>query len=275
MPVVALYDEAMSNAPAPERIAKFLSAAGVASRRVAERMIEEGRVAINNEIVETPATLVTKSDIVTVDGTVVDRPKRTRLFAYHKPTGVIVSTKDDKGRKTLENALPSSLPRVVPVGRLDINSEGLLLLTTNGDLAQWLMRPTGAGYKRHYKVRVYGELEPWQLQKMQRGMSIDGVDYAGAQVRRAAGKGRNVWYDVILSEGKNREIRKMFGAFNIMVSRLMRLQYGPFQLGALPKGAVAEIPFHQVQKMIQEMESKHAARDEASPRPNRKTARRN
>lgn len=271
----------MTSTPAPERIAKFLSAAGVASRRVAERMIEEGRVSINNEVVETPATLVTKSDIVTVDGAVVDKPKRTRLFVYHKPVDVIVSTKDDQGRKTLEKALPSSLPRVVPVGRLDINSEGLLLLTTNGDLAQWLMRPTGAGFKRHYKVRVYGELESWQLNKIQHGMTIEGVQYAGAQVRRSAGKGRNVWYDVVLGEGKNREIRKLFGAFNIMVSRLMRLQYGPFVLGALPKGAVAEIPYHEVQKLIRMMEdgdaepreATRARRDGPSPKTSRKAAR--
>lgn len=258
-----------------ERIAKFLSAAGVASRRVAEVMIEEGRVSVNNEVLTTPAFLVDKGDLVVVDGQLVERPSRTRLFVYHKPTGVIVTSKDPQGRKTLDKALPPGMPRVVPVGRLDINSEGLLLLTTDGELAQWMMRPAAdtrsAGWKRIYKVRVYGALEEWQLKKMRGGMTVDGVKYAGASVVPSGGKHRNVWYDVTLTEGKNREVRKLFGAFNIMVSRLMRLQYGPFTLGSLPRGAVSEVPYHQVKKLLEEMEKGRRDADDAparrSPRP--------
>lgn len=249
-----------------ERIAKYLSAAGVASRRVAERMIEEGRVSVNNEVLDTPAFLVGPDDLVVADGMLVERPKRTRLFVYHKPTGVIVTANDPQGRKTLDKALPPGMPRVVPVGRLDINSEGLLLLTTDGELAQWMMRPShdtrSAGWKRIYKVRVYGALEEWQLKKMRGGMVVDGVKYAGASVVPAGGKHRNVWYDVTLTEGKNREVRKLFGAFNIMVSRLIRLQYGPFTLGNLPKGAVSEVPYHQVKTLIEQMETGSREREE-------------
>lgn len=233
-----------------ERIAKFLSAAGVCSRRDAERMIEAGRVAINNEVLTTPATLVTAGDLVTVDGELVEKPRRTRVFVYYKPAGVIVSARDAKGRKTLEKALPAGMPRVIAVGRLDINSEGLLLLTTNGDLAQWLMQPKGAGYERVYKVRVYGELEDWQLGKMQRGMTVDGVNYAGAKVVRGGGRSRNVWYTVTLKEGKNREIRKLFGAFNIMVSRLLRVSYGPFDLGTMQEGMVSELKPFEVKQLM-------------------------
>ncbi|MCP5405320.1 MAG: rRNA pseudouridine synthase [Pseudomonadaceae bacterium] len=233
-----------------ERIAKYLSACGVASRREAERMIEEGRVAVNNEVLTTPAHLVGDNDLVTVDGMLAEKPKRTRVFVYYKPTGVIVSSKDEKGRKTLNKALPDGMPRVVPVGRLDINSEGLLLLTTNGDLAQWLMRPSGAGYERHYKVRVYGALEEWQLAKIRRGMTVDGVKYAGAKITHTGGKGRNVWYNVTLSEGKNREIRKLFGAFGIMVSRLLRTDYGPFSLGNLQPGMVSELKPFEVKQLM-------------------------
>ncbi|MFZ2620108.1 MAG: S4 domain-containing protein, partial [Alphaproteobacteria bacterium] len=190
-----------------ERIAKFLSAAGVCSRREAERWIEQGRVSVNNEVLTTPATLVGDDDLVVADGQLVERQKRTRLFVFHKPTGVIVTRNDPEGRKTLEDSLPPGMPRVIPVGRLDINSEGLLLLTTNGELAQWLMRPAkgkqSAGWERHYKVRVYGELAPWQLAKIRKGMDIEGVHYAGAKITHTGGSGRNVWYDVVLTEGKN------------------------------------------------------------------------
>ncbi len=243
-----------------ERIAKFLANAGVCSRREAERYIADGRVSVNNGVIDTPVTLVDGNDLVVVDGMPVDKPKRARVFLYHKPVDVIVTSKDPEGRKTLDKALPKGLPRLMPVGRLDINSEGLLLLTTHGDLAQWLMRPTGAGWKRIYKVRVYGRLEDWQLKKMQRGMMVDGVQYRGADVRLVAGKGRNVWYQVTLTEGKNREVRKMFAAFGIMVSRLIRLQYGPYLLGDIPAGRVVELPVRQVEALMGEMgEFEHAS----------------
>lgn len=247
-----------------ERIAKFLSAAGVCSRREAERWIEAGRVAVNNEVLTTPAVLVGSADLVTVDGELVEKPSRTRVFVYYKPTGVIVSAKDAKGRKTLEKALPAGMPRVIAVGRLDINSEGLLMLTTNGELAQWLMQPKGAGYERVYKVRVYGELEDWQLKKMRNGMTVDGVRYAGAKVARSGGSGRNVWYTVTLREGKNREIRKMFGAFNIMVSRLLRISYGPFDLGTMREGMVSELKPFEVKQLMAAFEASNA------PKPGRR-----
>ena len=252
-----------------ERIAKFMSAAGVCSRREAERWIEEGRVSVNNEVLTTPAFLVGDDDLVVVDGQLIERQKKTRLFVYHKPTGVIVTRSDPEGRKTLQDALPNGLPRVIPVGRLDINSEGLLLLTTNGELAQWLMRPAkgrkSAGWERHYKVRVYGELGLWQLAKIRKGMVIDGVQYAGANIRHTGGSGRNAWYDVVLTEGKNREIRKLFGAFNIMVSRLLRVQYGPYTLGNLPKGAVSEVKAHEVKALLDEMEASEKPKPAAKP----------
>ncbi|MFZ2586671.1 MAG: pseudouridine synthase [Alphaproteobacteria bacterium] len=238
-----------------ERIAKYLSAAGVCSRREAERWIEEGRVFVNNEQLTTPAFLVGDDDLIVVDGQLVEKPKRTRLFVYHKPTGVIVTRSDPNGRKTLDKALPPQLPRVIPVGRLDINSEGLLLLTTNGELAQWMMRPQGAKWERHYKVRVYGELAEWQLKKIRTGMDVEGIRYAGAEIVKTGGSGRNVWYNVMLTEGKNREIRKLFGAFNIMVSRLLRVQYGPYTLGTLPTGAVSEVKAFEVKKLLEEMEA--------------------
>jgi 23S rRNA pseudouridine2605 synthase len=224
-----------------ERIAKWLARAGVASRRDAERMVAEGRVTLNNSKTLHPATFVSAGDIVVVDGIVVDAPERTRLWRYHKPVGLVTTHRDPQGRPTVFEKLPPMLPRVVSVGRLDLTSEGLLLLTNDGALARKLELPA-TGWIRRYRVRVHGLPDQRRLASLAKGIDIDGIRYGPIDAGLDSRKGDNAWLTVSLHEGRNREIRRVMAHLGLTVTRLIRIAYGPFQLGTLPRGAVDEVP---------------------------------
>jgi 23S rRNA pseudouridine2605 synthase len=228
-------------ARAGDRIAKWLARAGVASRRDAERLIAEGRVALNGTKIDHPATFVTTGDIVQVNGAVVDTPDRARLWRFHKRDGLMTTHKDPEGRPTVFEKLPKDMPRVVSVGRLDLNSEGLLLLTNDGALARQLELPSN-GWIRRYRVRVHGDIEPAALAALANGVTIEGTKYAGIEAGLDSRKGSNAWLTVSLREGRNREIRKVMAHLNLSVTRLIRIAYGPFQLGNLDRGELAEVP---------------------------------
>ncbi|NNM56131.1 pseudouridine synthase [Acidocella sp.] len=223
-----------------ERIAKFLSRAGVASRRDAEAMILAGRVRMNNAPVEHPAVFVGPTDIVVVDGKAVAQPERTRLWRYHKPDGLVTTHKDPEGRPTVFEHLPKDLPRVISVGRLDLTSEGLLLLTNDGALARQLELPS-TGWLRRYRVRVHGGVDPKKLTRLAEGMVVDGVKFGPIEASVDSVQRANTWLSVSLREGKNREIRRVMDALLLPVTRLIRVAYGPFQLGLLAKGEVEEV----------------------------------
>ncbi len=224
-----------------ERIAKWLARAGVASRRDAERMLAEGRVRLNGTAVTHPASFVRNDDIVQVDGAVVSAPEGTRLWRYHKPDGLVTTHRDPEGRPTVFERLPPELPRVISIGRLDLTSEGLLLLTNDGALARRLELPA-TGWLRRYRVRVHGRPDPRALAALARGVTIEGVRYGPVEAGLDAVKGENAWLTIGLREGRNREVRRIMAHLNLPVSRLIRVAYGPFQLGNLPRGAVEEVP---------------------------------
>ena len=230
----------MDEAPKGERIAKFLSRAGVASRRDAEAMILAGRVRMNNAPVEHPAVFVGPTDIVVVDGKPVAQPERTRLWRYHKPNGLVTTHKDPEGRPTVFEHLPADMPRVISVGRLDLTSEGLLLLTNDGALSRQLELPA-TGWLRRYRVRVHGGVDPKKLTRLAEGMVVDGVRFGPIEASVDSVQRANTWLSVSLREGKNREIRRVMDALLLPVTRLIRVAYGPFQLGLLAKGEVEEV----------------------------------
>ncbi len=223
-----------------ERIAKVMAAAGLCSRRVAEQWIAAGRVSVNGTTLTTPACLVDESDTIVVDGKPLGGKQESRLWCYHKPTGLVTTHKDPQGRPTVFGSLPAYLPRVVSVGRLDLNSEGLLLLTTDGELARILEHPS-KGWKRKYRVRVHGTMTPEIQTKLAKGVTIDTIRYAPCDVVIERTQGTNTWLLITLTEGKNREIRKLMEHFGLKVTRLIRITYGPFQLGNLEKGEVREV----------------------------------
>ncbi len=223
-----------------ERIAKFLARAGVASRRDAEKLVADGRVRLNNEPVTHPATFVQPGDLVQANGTLVDPPERARLWRYHKPTGLVTTHRDPEGRPTVFAALPATLPRVVSVGRLDLNSEGLLLLTNDGALARRLELP-GNAWLRRYRARAYGHVEPAALAALANGVEIEGVRYGPIEAGLDSRKGDNCWISVSLREGRNREVRRVLQHLGLRVTRLIRIAYGPFQLGNLAAGAIDEV----------------------------------
>ncbi|MFT8972193.1 pseudouridine synthase [Zymomonas mobilis] len=223
-----------------QRIAKLLSRAGIASRRMIEAMIEEGRIAIDGVTVEKPATLLTSLDGVTVDGKPVNAPTETRLFLYHKATGLLTTERDPEGRKTIYDRLPADLPRVMPVGRLDMNTEGLLLLTTDGGFKRMLELPA-THIERCYRARVFGDVSQDQLEELIEGVTIDGIHYGSIDANLERRTGRNGWVEMKLHEGRNREVRRVLGYLGLQVSRLIRISYGPFLLGDLPVGAVEEV----------------------------------
>jgi len=229
----------------PQRIAKLLARAGVASRREIERMIEERRIAINGAPVETPATLLTSLKGVTVDGKPVAAPEPTRLFLYYKPKGLLTAERDPKGRPTIYDRLPAGLPRVMPVGRLDLNTEGLLLLTTDGEFKRQLELPA-TGVERIYRARAYGNVSQEKLEDLIDGIEIDGVRYGSIDANMERRTGANVWIMMKLREGKNREVRRVLEHLGLEVSRLIRVAYGPFELGDLQPGEVGEILQHQI-----------------------------
>ena len=228
-----------------QRIAKLLARAGVASRREIERMIADGRIAIDGKPVETPATLLTSLRGVTVDGNPVAAPAPARLFRYHKPTGLLTAASDPKGRATIYDRLPSGLPRLMPVGRLDMNTEGLLLLTTDGELKRQLELPS-TGVERSYRARVFGDISQERLEELIHGIEIDGIRYGAIDANLERRTGRNGWVEMRLTEGKNREVRRVLEHLGLQVSRLIRTAYGPFPLADLPVGAVDEIRQHDL-----------------------------
>src|SRR5580698_10037721 len=223
-----------------QRIAKVMARAGLCSRRDAEGWIAEGRVSVNGEVLTSPAFNVSASDDVRVDGKPLAAPERTRLFLFHKPRGLVTTARDPDGRPTIFENLPEDLPRVVAVGRLDINTEGLILLTNDGGLARVLELPATA-WLRRYRVRAHGEIEQALLDPLTNGVTIDGVDYAGIEAVLDRSQGSNVWITMGLREGKNREIKKVLEHLGLAVNRLIRVSFGPFQLGELEEGAVAEV----------------------------------
>lgn len=225
----------------PERIAKVLARAGLCSRREAERWIESGRVAVNGRVLDSPAVNVGPQDRITVDGKPIPERPPTRLWRYHKPRGLLTTTRDPEGRPTVFEKLPEELPRVVAVGRLDFNSEGLLLLTNDGELARRLELPS-TGWTRRYRVRVFGKVDPAQLAALEKGVTVDGVKYGPIRATLDRQQGDNAWLTMALTEGKNREVRRVCEHLGWKVSRLIRVAYGPFQLGALAPGAVEEVP---------------------------------
>jgi 23S rRNA pseudouridine2605 synthase len=231
---------ASASTPRPERIAKFLARAGLGSRRDAERWIAEGRVEIDGTVLTTPAATVTAASRVRVDGRTVAPPDRPRLWRYHKPKGLVTTHRDERGRPTVFAALPQGLPRLVSVGRLDLASEGLLLLTNDGALARRLELPQ-TGWLRRYKVRVHGSVDPARLAALAGGTTVGGIRYGPIRAELEHVQGSNAWIAMTLAEGKNRELRRVLDALDLTVTRLIRLSYGPFQLGHLERGAVAEV----------------------------------
>ncbi len=231
----------MTDAARGERIAKWLARAGVASRRDAEKLVAEGRIRLNNAPVTHPATFVTGDDIVVVNGAAVESPERTRLWRYHKPAGLMTTHRDPEGRPTVFDKLPQGMPRVVSVGRLDLASEGLLLLTNDGGLARRLELPA-TGWIRRYRVRVHGRPQEAALAALKRGVTVEGVRYGPIEAGLDAVKGDNAWLTLSLREGRNREVRRVMAHLGLPVTRLIRIAYGPFQLGTLPRGAVEEVP---------------------------------
>lgn len=234
-----------------DRIAKLLARAGIASRREVERMIEDGRVKLNGEVITTPATLLKSLRGVSVDDKAVGPIAPPRLYRFHKPAGLITAERDPTGRPTiytaLRNALPEGTPRVMPVGRLDVNTEGLLLMTNDGELKRALELPS-TGIPRTYRVRTFGEITQSRLEELMQGIEIDGVRYGPINANLERSAGRNKWIEMTLTEGKNREIRRVLEHLGLEVSRLLRTKYGPFELADLQRGSVVEIPQVQVER---------------------------
>ena len=236
----------MSQAPssfAGERIAKILARSGVCSRRDAEKLIADGRVTVDGKILASPAINVTPDQIIEVDDKRIQAAEESRVWRYHKPAGTITTAKDPQGRPTVFEKMPPEMPRVVSVGRLDFNTEGLLLLTNDGELARHLELPSNA-WIRHYRVRVYGDVDPAKLKSVANGVTISGIKYEPIKIAIEEGKedASNKWLSVTIREGKNREVRKIMEHLDLQVTRLIRTAFGPFPLGKLSRGAIEEIP---------------------------------
>ncbi|MEO0393190.1 MAG: pseudouridine synthase [Pseudomonadota bacterium] len=232
------------NAPKAERIAKRMARAGLCYRREAEAWIEAGRVRVNGKLLKTPAHTVTDRDCIDVDGKPLPQAEQPRVWRYHKPTGIVTTNHDPQGRPTIFDNLPKSLPRVITVGRLDLNSEGLLLLTNDGEIARKLELPS-TGWQRKYRARVHGTVDQAKLSKLADGHEVSGIKYGPIQaVLERAQTGANAWVQVSLREGKNREVRKVLESIGLTVNRLIRISYGPFLLGNLPEGGVEELAPH-------------------------------
>ena len=226
---------------AGDRIAKVVARAGLCSRRDAEKWIEAGRVSVNGQVLSSPAVKVSEADLVEVDGKPLPEKERQRLWRYHKPSGLVVSHRDEKGRRSVFDELKQDLPRVVSVGRLDLNTEGLLLLTNDGDLARHIELPA-TGWVRRYRVRAHGSVEPESLKALEDGIVVDGVHYGSITASLDKVQGSNCWLTFALREGKNREIKRVCEHLGLRVNRLIRTSFGPFQLGDLKSGAVEEVP---------------------------------
>ncbi|MEC9367181.1 MAG: pseudouridine synthase [Pseudomonadota bacterium] len=223
------------------RVAKAIARAGLCSRRDAERWIAEGRVSVNGRRLESPALVVGPQDVVTVDGKPLPSAERARLWRYHKPKGLVTTHRDPEGRATVFDSLTKDLPRVISVGRLDVNTEGLLLLTTHGGLARHLELPA-TGWLRRYRVRAKGKVTQADLDRLKKGVEIDGVRYGAIDAHFDREQGANMWMTLALREGKNREVKRVAEHLGLEVNRLIRVSFGPFQLGDMEEGAVEEVP---------------------------------
>ncbi|HVR91253.1 MAG TPA: pseudouridine synthase [Novosphingobium sp.] len=256
-----------------ERIAKLLARAGIASRREVERMIAEGRVKLGDNLVTTPATVLPNLKGVSVDGKPVKAAEAARLFAFHKPSGLITAERDPTGRPTiytaLRNALPPGTPRMMPVGRLDLNTEGLLLLTNDGELKRAMELPS-SGIPRTYRARTFGAITQNRLEELMEGITVDGMHYGKIDANLERSTGRNQWIEMTLTEGKNREVRNVLESLGLEVSRLLRTKYGPFELLDLPRGAAVEIRPAEVERFA---ESLRIPGKDAPPRPSHEHAR--
>ncbi len=247
-----------------ERIAKRMARAGLCSRRQAETWILEGRVKVNNKLLKTPAFTVSDRDKVEVDGKIISQKERTRLWLFHKPSGTVTTNHDPDGRKTIFELMPENLPRLVSIGRLDINTEGLLLMTNDGGLSRVLELPA-TGWLRRYRVRVHGRVNQDELDKLQEGIAVEGILYGAIEAKLESEQGTNSWLSVALREGKNREIKKVLGHLGLDVTRLIRISFGPFQLGDLPKGAVREIRSRMLRDQLGEKLIEQAGADFDAP----------
>jgi 23S rRNA pseudouridine2605 synthase len=247
-----------------ERIAKVIARAGLASRREAEAFIAAGRVAVNGAVIASPALNVTPQDVISVDGEPLPQRERTRLFLYHKPRGLVTTRSDPQGRPTIFAALPKELPRLISVGRLDMNTEGLLLLTNDGGLARVLELPA-TGWLRRYRVRAHGRVQQARLDELRRGITIDGVRYGPIDAQLEREQGANVWLVFAMREGKNREVKNVLGPLGLAVNRLIRVSFGPFQLGDLPEGAVEEVRTRHLREQLGERIAALAGADFTAP----------
>lgn len=223
-----------------ERIAKRMARAGLCSRREAERWIEQSRVQVNGKTLTSAACVVTDKDEILVDKKPLPDQQKTRLFLFHKTDGVITSNKDEQGRPTIFDRLPGNLPRLMTVGRLDMNTEGLLLLTTDGGLSRYLELPS-TGWKRKYRARVHGKPSQDRLDGLKKGITIEGIKYRPILAELESQNGANAWITITITEGKNREVRRVMDHLGLKVNRLIRISYGPFNLGNMEKNAVAEV----------------------------------
>jgi 23S rRNA pseudouridine2605 synthase len=247
-----------------ERIAKVMARAGLCSRRQAEAWIEAGRVAVNGAVIGSPALNVAATDLVAVDGKPLPQRERTRLFLFHKPRGLVTTHADPQGRPTIFAALPKSLPRLLSVGRLDMNTEGLLLLTNDGGLARLLELPA-TGWMRRYRVRAHGRVTQERLDTLRRGISLDGIRYGPIDARLDREQGANIWVTFAMREGKNREVKNVLGHLGLAVNRLIRVSFGPFQLGDLTEGVIEEVRTRHLREQLGEKISAAAGLDFAAP----------
>jgi 23S rRNA pseudouridine2605 synthase len=251
----------------PERIAKRLARAGLCSRRDAERWIADGRVKVDGVVLQTPAFVVTDQSRIEVDGKPLPQAERARLWRYHKPPSEMVTARDPEGRRTIFEALPKTMPRVVTIGRLDFMSEGLLLLTNDGGLARRLELPANA-WTRRYRARVHGEVNPERLAALANGITIEGVRYGAIEARLDRQQRTNAWIELALTEGKNREVRRVLAHLDLPVMRLIRVAFGPLYLGELERGEVQEVPAQALDSLFGVKAPRKEGWAKPSPRPN-------